>query len=69
MNKIKFNKQRGNDNVKLGYYDETTEETSWVEYRAYKICDLPPNFGCKEFNNKEGISEWFKLGGLTYILK
>ena len=37
-------------------------------YRPYTVCELPANFGCLEFNNKEGISEWFNYKGLTYIL-
>ena len=36
-------------------------------YRPYKVCDVPNNFGCIEFNEKEGISEWFNYKGLTYV--
>ena len=36
-------------------------------YKPYPICDLPANFGCLEFNEKEGISSWFNYKGLTYI--
>ena len=36
-------------------------------YRPYKVCDVPNNFGCLEFNEKEGISEWFNYKGYTYI--
>ena len=36
-------------------------------YRPYKVCDLPQNFGCLSFNEKEGISSWFNHKGLTYI--
>jgi len=39
-----------------------------ITYKPYTICDLPANFGCLEFNNKEGISHWFNYKGLTYIL-
>ena len=38
-------------------------------YKPYTICSLPANFGCIEFNEKEGISEWFNYKGLTYIIK
>ena len=38
-----------------------------ITYKPYTICDLPTNFGCLEFNNKEGISTWFNYKGLTYI--
>ena len=39
-----------------------------ITYKPYTICDLPANFGCLEFNNKEGISTWSNYKGLTYIL-
>ena len=39
----------------------------FVTYKPYSVCDLPANFGCLEFNNKEGISTWFNYKGLTYI--
>ena len=39
-----------------------------ITYKPYTVCDLPANFGCLEFNNKEGISTWFNYKGLTYIL-
>ena len=36
-------------------------------YKPYKICSLPANFGCINFDEKEGISEWFNYKGYTYI--
>ena len=39
-----------------------------LTYKPYLICDLPTNFGCIEFKEREGISEWFNYKGLTYIL-
>ena len=36
-------------------------------YRPYTVCELPANFGCINFNEKEGISSWFNHKGLTYI--
>ena len=39
-----------------------------ITQKPYTICDLPANFGCLEFNGKEGISSWFNYKGLTYIL-
>ena len=38
-------------------------------YKPHKVCELPANFGCLEFNSGEGISEWFKFKGYTYIRK
>ena len=40
-----------------------------VTYKPYSVCDLPANFGCIEFNEKEGISEWFNYKGYTYIFE
>ena len=36
-------------------------------YRPYTVCELPANFGCINFNEKEGISEWFNYKGFTYL--
>ena len=38
-----------------------------VIYRPYTVCELPSNFGCINFNEKEGISEWFNYKGFTYL--
>ena len=38
-------------------------------YRPYSICELPANFGCISFLEKEGISEWFNYKGYTYIFE
>ena len=38
-------------------------------YRPYTVCELPANFGCIEFNEKEGISEWFNYKGYTYLFE
>ncbi len=54
MQKIKHLK---NDHVQLGN----------LIYKPYSVCDLPANFGCIEFREKEGISEWFNYKGYTYI--
>jgi len=36
-------------------------------YKPYKVCNVPERFGCFEFNEREGISEWFNFKGYTYI--
>ena len=63
MNKIKFLKKE-------------EIELNGVKYKPYKICSIPTNFGCinYEFNSegiptREGISEWFNYKGYTYIAK
>ena len=60
MQTIKFLKPDNNGKQKI--------KLSGLTYKPYSICDLPANFGCLEFNNKEGISTWFNYKGLTYIL-
>jgi len=54
MQKIKFLK---NDYIQLGN----------LVYKPYTICEIPNNFGCIEFQEKPGISEWFNYKGYTYI--
>ena len=37
-------------------------------YKPYKVCDIPQNFGCIEWQTeKQGIDEWFNYKGYTYI--
>lgn len=41
-------------------------------YRGYTVSDLPSSFGSTMFTDRngedrEGISEWFNLNGLTFI--
>ena len=38
-----------------------------VIYRPYTVCELPANFGCINFKEKEGVSEWFNYKGFTYL--
>ena len=38
-------------------------------YKPYKISSQPANFGCIEFGEKEGISEWFNYKGYTYLFE
>ena len=59
MQTIKFLKPDSNGKQKI--------QLNGITYKPYTICDLPANFGCLEFNNKEGISTWFNYKGLTYI--
>ena len=51
----------------IKYLKENKIELNGVTYRPYKVCDLPAGFGCIEFGDKEGVSEWFNHKGLTYI--
>ena len=60
MNKI-------NNMQTIKYLKEDKIELNGVIYKPYKICSIPDKFGCFEFNEKEGISEWFNHKGYTYI--
>ena len=51
----------------IKYLKDNKIELDEVVYKGYTICDLPARFGCIDFNSSEGISEWFKYKGLTYI--
>jgi len=41
-----------------------------VPYRGYLIGELPSKFAYifDEDNDKEGIYQWFNLGGLTWVI-
>ena len=56
MNKIKILKE---DKIEL----------KGIVYKPHTVCNIPPNFGCIEFYEKEGISEWFNYKGYTYIIE
>ena len=36
-------------------------------FRPYSISDLPNNFGCINYGESEGVTEWFGYKGFTYI--
>jgi len=56
-NNMKTIKQLKNNYLQLGKFI----------YKPYTVCELPANFGCINFNEKEGISEWFNYKGFTYL--
>ena len=51
----------------IKYLKEDEIELNGIIYKPYKICSLPANFGCINFGEKEGISEWFNYKGYTYL--
>jgi hypothetical protein len=63
VNTIKFSKHSQHPTI---YIND-------VEYRGYKVSNLPSKFGCKYIDTSEGIEEgissWFNYKGLTYIEK
>lgn len=61
MQSIKFYKKYDTHLAKLGD----------VEYKGYKIGDLPPSFGFiyDKATEKDGKYQWFNYKGLTYIEK
>ena len=47
---------------------EFAGEKVYTKWRAYKIGELPKNFGCLEYETDvEGINEWFNYKGFTYV--
>ena len=53
----------------IKHLKEDKIELNGIVYKPYKICGLPANFGCINFNEKEGISHWFNYKGYTYIIE
>jgi len=37
-------------------------------YKPYLIGDLPVNFGCLIYNDRDGIGHWFGYKGFCYII-
>ena len=60
MNKIKFTSKT---TLKL---DNGTGYS--IKYKGYSPGDLPPRFGFKYNDDKEGIYQWFNYKGLTWIV-
>ena len=50
-------------------YDTHLANLAGVEYKGYKIGDLPPSFGFvyNKAEDKEGKYKWFNYKGLTYL--
>jgi hypothetical protein len=38
-----------------------------LTYKPYTVGNLPPSFGFKAEDDKEGTYRWFNYKGLTYI--
>jgi hypothetical protein len=56
---------------KIKFTSKTTLKLDGVEYRGYSISDIPSNFGFiyDSDEEKDGISEWFNMNGLTWLVK
>ena len=52
----------------IKFTSKTTLKLNNTKYKAYLIGDLPPRFGFKEMDEKEGICQWFNYKGLTWVL-
>ena len=55
MNRIKFT-------------SKTTLKLNDIKYKSYLVGDLPPSFGFKSNNKKQGINKWFNYKGLTWVI-
>ena len=57
----------------IKFLKEGKVRVNGVVYKPYTICELPTRFGCINYNDSYGISEWLKLpspkGGLIYIME
>ena len=52
---------------KLKQVDKTTIKLKNTTYKGYNIGDLPPSFGFKYQNDKQGKYQWFNYKGLTFV--
>ena len=60
-------KQINNNMQSIKHLKDDYVQLGRLIYKPYKICSLPANFGCIEFDEKEGVNEWFNYRGYTYI--
>ena len=60
-------KQINNNMQSIKHLKDDYVQLGRLIYKPYKICSLPANFGCIDFDGKEGINEWFNYRGYTYI--
>jgi len=52
----------------IKFTSKTTLKLGDVKYKGYDVGSLPPRFGFKEKDEKEGIYQWFNYKGLTWII-
>ena len=66
-----FNVQSNKEYIEVHCF-EGKVRVNGITYKPYKICELPTRFGCINYGEGFGISEWLHLpspnGGLTYII-
>ncbi len=53
----------------IKFINSTTIKLNGQTYKGYPVGELPKRFAFiyNEDKDQEGITEWFNLGGLTYI--
>ena len=52
----------------IKFTSKTTLKLNDIKYKAYSIGDLPPSFGFKSKDKKQGINKWFNYKGLTWVI-
>jgi len=52
----------------LKFTSKTTLKLNGMPYKGYELGDLPPRFGFKYRDDKEGIYQWFNYKGLTWVI-
>ena len=55
MNRIKFT-------------SKTTMKLNKKPYKGYNLGEIPPSFGFKYKEKKQGINKWFNYKGLTWVI-
>ena len=59
-----------NNNMKtIQFLKDKRIQLDGVIFRPYCIGDLPNNFGCINYGESDGVSEWFGYKGFTYIIE
>lgn len=52
----------------IKFTSKTTLKLNNIKYKGYLAGDLPPSFGFKYKDKKQGISKWFNYKGLTWVI-
>ena len=52
----------------IKFTTKTTLKLNDIKYKGYLVGDLPPSFGFKSKDKKQGINKWFNYKGLTWVI-
>ena len=51
----------------IKYLKDNKIQVGMRTFKPYCIGDLPSNFGCINYGESDGVTEWFGYKGFTYI--